>query len=845
MLRRITPFNLSRSRLPATVLRVCVVLSTATALGFGASAPSGPPSAPTTERAPDASLIASYCLDCHNADTKKGDLSLAGLDARNPAHLARDPALWEKVLRKLDHRQMPPIGEPRPDPATYAAAVTELQTALDRLAAAAPHPGRTDTFRRLNRTEYQNAVRDLLGVSIDATALLPNDEPSHGFDNVAVGNLSPTLLDRYVSAATKIARLAVGSPGKSPGGDTFRIRPDVTQEEHVAGLPLGTRGGLLIPYLFSQDGDYEVQVRLQRDRNEQVEGLKRPHDLELLVDRDRIALATVKPPGADKNAEAVDQHLTFRFPVKAGLHDVGVTFPKDPSAVLENERAPLAARFNMHRHPRTAPAVFQVTITGPFNAQGAGDTPSRRLLFGSLASSLPPSGSPASSATPSASAPTADAQARTILAPLLRRAYRRPITDEDLRKPLEFFRAGRDEFLATATSSSSLNSPLQTSHSLASASVEAGIENALSAILVSPQFLFRLETDPAGLAPGTAYRVSEFELASRLSFFLWGSLPDDALLDAAERGELRQPGKLDAHVRRLLADDRAKNLVNNFAAQWLHLRGLAAITPDARRFIDFDENLRQSMRRETEVFFEHIIRADRPITELLSADYTFLDERLARHYGVPHVFGSQFRRVSFADDPARQRGGLLRHGSILTVTSYATRTSPVIRGHWILANLAGEPPPPPPPNVPSLDANVVSASLPIRQRLAQHRENPACASCHDVMDPVGFALENFDAVGRWRTEEDHKTVDASGGLADGSKFEGVAGLERALLARPELFAGTFTEKLLTFALGRGVEPSDAPALRSIVRHAQADHYRFSALVVGLVNSVPFQQRAAP
>lgn len=809
MLRKIPPLTLSRSRLSTTALRACVVLGAATALALAAAAPSGPPAPPTTKRAPDASLIASYCVDCHNTDTKKGDLSLENLDAGNPAHIAAQPALWEKVLRKLEHRQMPPIGEDRPTAPAYTSAVTALRTALDRLAAAAPNPGRTDTFRRLNRTEYQNAVRDLLGVSIDATALLPNDEPSHGFDNVAVGNLSPTLLDRYVSAATKIARLAVGSPGKSPGGDTFRIRPDVTQEEHVEGLPLGTRGGISIPYLFPQDGDYEVQVRLQRDRNEQVEGLRRPHDVEILLDRARIALATVKPPGADKNAEAVDKHLTFRFPIKAGQHALGVTFPKDPSAVLENERAPLAARFNMHRHPRTAPAVFQVTITGPFNARGAGDTPSRRLIFGSLA--------------PSASATTEESRARPILARLLRRAYRRPVTDDDLRKPLQFFREGSAE----------------------GAGFEAGIENALGAILVSPQFLFRLETDPAGLAPGTAYRVSEFELASRLSFFLWGSLPDDALLDAAERGELRQPGKLDAQVRRLLADDRANNLVNNFAAQWLHLRGLAAITPDARRFIDFDENLRQSMRRETEVFFEHIIRADRPITELLSADYTFLDERLARHYGVPHVFGSQFRRVSFADDPARQRGGLLRHGSILTVTSYATRTSPVIRGHWILANLAGEPPPPPPPNVPSLDANVVSASLPIRQRLAQHRENPACASCHDVMDPVGFALENFDAVGRWRTEEDHKTVDASGGLADGSKFDGVAGLERALLARPELFAGTFAEKLLTFALGRGVEPSDAPALRSIVRHAQTDDYRFSALVVGLVHSVPFQMRRTP
>ena len=750
---------------------------------------------------PVASVVGKFCLDCHDSTTKKGDFSLETLDQSN---FSAAPIAWENVVRKLSHRQMPPIGEARPDEATYNQIVALLSSSLDRAAAEKPNPGRTDTFRRLNRTEYQNAIRDLLAVEIDATALLPNDEPSHGFDNVAVGNLSPTLLDRYVSAATKIARLAIGTPGKSPGGDTFRVRSDVTQEEHVDGLPLGTRGGLLIPYLFPQDGDYEVQVRLQRDRNEQVEGLRHANEIEILLDRSRLALATVKPPGS-RNAETVDQHLKFRFPVKAGRHDLGVTFPKDPSAVLENERAPFAARFNMHRHPRTAPAVFQVSITGPFDAKGAGDTPSRRLVFGAASS-----------------APSTE-NARAILAKLTRRAYRRPITDEDLRKPLQFFHEGGAE----------------------GAGFEAGIENALSAILVSPQFLFRIEIDPAGVAPGTAYRVSDFELAARLSFFLWGSIPDDDLLDAAERGELHQPAKLDAHVRRMLADDRSRNLVNNFAAQWLHLRGLAAITPNARRFIDFDENLRQSMRRETEVFFEHIIRADRPITELLSADYTFLDERLARHYGVPHIFGSQFRRVSFAGDPARQRGGLLRQGSILTVTSYATRTSPVIRGHWILSNLAGEPPPPPPPNVPTLDDNHVSASLPIRQRLTKHRENPACASCHDVMDPVGFALENFDAVGRWRTEEDHHTVDASGGLADGSKFDGVAGLERALLARPELFAGTFSEKLLTFALGRGVEPFDAPAIREVVRRAHADDFRFSSVILGLVNSVPFQMRQAP
>lgn len=754
-------------------------------------------------------LLTRYCADCHDADMQKGGLNLAAL---KPFESGQDAATWEKILRKLDHRQMPPAGEPRPSESEYTRAVANLATSLDHLAAIQPQPGRTDALRRLNRTEYRNAIRDLLAVQIDPTALLPNDEPSHGFDNVAVGNLSPTLLDRYVSAAQRIARLAVGTPRKAPGGDTFRVRPDVTQEEHVAGLPLGTRGGILIPYTFPQAGEYEVQVRLQRDRNEQVEGLKRPHEIEVLVDRARVALSTVKPPGADKNAEVLDAHLRFRIAVPAGPHEVGVTFPKDPSAVLENERAPFASRFNMHRHPRTAPAVFQVTITGPFNAGGAGDTPSRRALFGPLQT--------ADGTTPKS---LGEAEARHVLAPLMRRAYRRPISDPDLAGPLRFYREGAAN----------------------GGGFEAGIEQALAAVLVSPQFLFRIESDPAGPAPGRAYRVSELELASRLAFFLWSSLPDDALLDAAIAGELRQPDRLDAQVRRMLADPRALNLVNNFAAQWLHLRGLEAVTPDLRRFIDFDDNLRQSMRRETELLCENIIREDRPVTELISADYTFVDERLARHYGLPHVFGSHFRKVSFAGQPARQRGGLLRQGSILTVTSYATRTSPVLRGHWILANLIGSPPPPPPPNVPSLDQNVVAASLPIRARLAQHRENPSCASCHNLMDPVGFALENYDAVGRWRTEEDHLSVDARGGLIDGRELDGVAGLEAAILARPELLAATLAEKLLTFALGRGVTPADGPAIRAVVRQARADQFRFSAVILGVVQSVPFQMRQTP
>jgi Protein of unknown function (DUF1592)/Protein of unknown function (DUF1588)/Protein of unknown function (DUF1585)/Protein of unknown function (DUF1595) len=410
--------------------------------------------------------------------------------------------------------------------------------------------------------------------------------------------------------------------------------------------------------------------------------------------------------------------------------------------------------------------------------------------------------------------------ARQLLTPLVQRAYRRPVSDDDLRKPMEFFRAGCADGVG----------------------FDVGMENAISAILVSPRFLFRVEPDPACVAPGAVYRISDLELASRLSFFLWSSIPDETLLDAAVREELRQPEQLEAQVRRMLADERSRNLVTNFAAQWLHLRALESVTPDLRLFIDFDDNLRQALRQETELFFESIVREDRSVTELLSADYTFLNERLAKHYGIPHVYGSHFRRVSLAADPARQRGGLLRHGSILTITSYATRTSPVIRGKWILDNFLGTPPPPPLPDVPALDESTVSEKLPVRQRLAAHRANPQCASCHNLMDPIGFALENFDAIGRWRTEEARLPIDSSGGLPDGTTCHGVADLEQALLQRPELFAGTVVEKLLIFALGRGIEPFDAPAVRDILRHAQADQYRWSSLILGIVNSPPFQMR---
>ena len=741
------------------------------------------------------SFAEQYCINCHDRDTKKGNLDLEAIESDEVSgHLET----WEKVVRRLRTRQMPPPEKKRPDEAAYKSVLSQLENSLDRAAARQPNPGRTETLRRLNRTEYQNAVRDLLALEIDGAALLPKDEAGHGFDNVTVGTLSPTLLDRYISAAQKISRLAVGAP-RRVGGDTFRPRPDLTQEEHVEGLPLGTRGGLFIPYTFPQDAEYEIQIRLTRDRNEEIEGFHESHQMEVLIDRKNVATFTVAPP-RDKNYDKVDGNLKARIPVKAGPHDLGVTFVKNPSTLLETKREPYLARFNMHRHPRRTPAIYQVSINGPYTPRGPGDSPSRRKIF--------------------VSKPTKpeeeEACAKQILSTLMRRAYRRPVTEADLEKPMAFYRKTRE-----------------------AENFEAGIETALSAILVSPQFLFRVEKDPEGIAPNTAYRISDLDLASRISFFLWSSIPDDELLDTAIRGELNKPAVLEKQVRRMLADSRSKTLANNFADQWLYLRNLESFTPDLRLFPDFDDNLRHAFREETELFFESIMREDRSVMNLLKADYTFLNERLAKHYGVPNVYGSRFRRVSTA---GTGRGGLLRQGSVLAVTSYATRTSPVIRGKWILENIIGTPPPPPAPDVPALKDNTIAQNLSVRERLAEHRANAACASCHNMIDPPGFALENFDAVGRWRTLEEGKPVDASGGLPDGSKFTGVAGLEEGLLNRPEIFAGTLTEKLLTFALGRGVEPYDAPAVRKIVRDAQKGDYRFSSIIVGVAKSVPFTMR---
>jgi mono/diheme cytochrome c family protein len=756
-------------------------------------------------------VVNRYCLSCHNDRLKRGGLALDTVAAHD---VGQNPDVWEKVLRKVRARQMPPIGLPRPDEATYEAVIASLETWLDRAAAANPNPGRTATLRRLTRTEYQNAIRDLLALEVDAASLLPADESSYGFDNVTVGDLPPTLLDRYVSAAEKISRVAVGRPSRSPGGDTIRIQADVTQEEHRDGLPIGTRGGAVIRYTFPMDGEYEIQIRLARDRNEHVEGLNEPHDLELMLDRVRVQSFTVKPPQREEgfsedyqpNHDTVDQHLKMRVPVKAGPHAVGVAFLKKPSALLETARQPYQAHFNFYRHPRIQPAVYSISIIGPYAATGAGETPSRRRIFGSRP----------------ANPGDEEGSAKRILSALMRRAYRRPVTDADLQGPLELFRNARAE-----------EGP---------ENFEAGIELALAAVLVSPEFLFRVEHDPAGIPPNTVSRISNLELASRLSFFLWSSIPDDELLDAAVAGKLHEPAVLERHVRRMLADTRSRALVSNFASQWLHLRNLAAITPDMRLFPDFDDNLRQAFRQETELFFESILREDRSALDLLRADYTFVNERLAKHYGIPHVYGDRFRRITLDRDS--KRGGILRHGSILTVTSYATRTSPVIRGKWVLENILGVPPPPPLPDVPALKDNTVDGNLSVRKRLAEHRTNPTCAACHNLMDPVGLSLENFDAVGRWRTVEGGAPIDASGGLPDGSTFADVHGLEQALLKRPEIFVGTFAEKLLTYALGRGVESYDAPSIRAIVRESRQQNFRVSSLILGIVKSTPFQMRTS-
>jgi cytochrome c551/c552 len=790
----------------------------AASLLHAAPASSSPPS-------PHA-LISQYCVTCHNQKAKTAGLMLDSLAADlDTGKVGPHAEKWEKVVRKLRVGAMPPQGMPRPDRATEDALAATIETSLDRAAAAAPNPGQP-VLHRLNRTEYANAIRDLLDLDVDASDLLPTDDSSFGFDNIgSVLGVSPALLERYLLASAKISRLAVGDPHIDPIVDTYRVRADLTQNEHLEGLPLGSRGGVLIHHDFPLAGDYVIKVKLLKSTVDLLFGNNAQNQLlEIALNGQRVQTLAINEtkvvPPAERGQKVKEggfdpaaatklsmsqpkDNVEARVHASAGPQTVEVSFVQRSYAPSQDLMEPFERSTFDPSDPKGLPHVLSVSISGPFNAQGAGETPSRRKIFtchpASESDDLP--------------------CAKKIIVTLARQAYRKPVSDGDLETLLSFYQQGRNK-----------------------GTFESGIEMALRRILSDPQFVYRFERDPAGVAPDTPYRVSDLELASRLSFFLWSSIPDEQLLDVASKGKLHDRATLEHEVRRMLADSRADSLVTNFAAQWLYLRNLRGIAPDLESFPNFDDNLRRSFLEETELFFGSIIHEDRSVIDLLNADYTFVDERLAKHYGVPNVFGSQFRRISWPEDSPRR--GLLGQGSILAVTSISTRTSPVQRGKWLLENVLGTPPNPPPANVPPLTENKAGAKqLSVRERMEMHRKNEPCAGCHKVLDPLGFALENFDAVGQWRTvSESGEKIDASGVLADGTKVNGVSTLRAALLSRPNVFAGTMTEKLLTYALGRGLEYYDMPAVRAIVHRAEQNNYRFSSLVLGIVESTPFEMR---
>jgi hypothetical protein len=738
-----------------------------------------------------------YCDSCHFGPKARAGLNLEALDLSN---LSDNGAAWEKVLRKLRSREMPPSGTPRPDAATYGALVEFIESERDRLAGVKPNPGHP-TLHRLNRSEYANAIRDMLAVEVDVADLLPADDIGYGFDNIAdVLQVSPLLLERYLSAATKISGLAVGDTTLPATYQSYDIPRGLVQLDRMSeAMPLGSRGGTSIRHLFPVDGEYEISVGLQRGRYDQFLGLERERKLDLRLDGQRLELFTIPAdPRAGQQVHGTghdpDSHLKVRVPVKAGTRTLVATFVKDtvkPEGILVNGRE--TAFFE---------GVGSISVAGPYNVQGPGATPSRDRIF---------------ICHPVASADE-QACAEKIISSLAHRAYRRPIAADDLPQLLALFRQGAE-----------------------GGGFEAGVRLALLKILVSPEFIFRMEFDPPSAAPGSVHRISDVELASRLSFFLWSSIPDDELLAVAERGELSNASVLEHQVRRMLADPRSHALVKNFAGQWLFLRNIERIQPDPAAFPNFDENLRQALEQETELLVESTLREDRSVGDLLNTDYTFLNQRLAEHYGIEGVYGSEFRRVAVSDP---NRRGLLGQASILTVTSYPNRTAPTIRGKWVLEQLLGTPPPPPPPNVPSLNDDASAKTMTMRQRMEQHRGNPACAVCHGIMDPLGLALENFDGLGRWRDSAGRETgpIDSSGVLPDGTKFEGPAGLRDVLLSKRDLFVETFTERLLTYALGRGVEEYDRPVIRKVVREAAPHDHRWSTIILGIVKSVPFQMR---
>ena len=799
-----------------------------------AFAQAGEPAAASPQRA----LLDRYCVTCHNERVVAGagagmmaeQLRLVGLalDSADVDDVAAAPELWEKVVRKLRVGAMPPQPRPRPDRETYDGFRRWLEDELDRVAEARPNPGRTQAFHRLNQAEYRNVIRDLLDLEIDVDALIPADAPDrNGFDNIATSlSLSPALFERYVSAAKKIGRLAIGeAPVGGAEITTYDVPLNLIQSDRRSeDLPFGSRGGAAIRHHFPVDGEYRIRVRLQTNYVGYVRGIDDAHEIEFRLDGRRLerftfggeAPGTPAPISFAGNIRGTDdwEHYTLHADdplevtatVSAGPHTIGISFPRETweeEGVLQPRQTGFALAIN--EMPDGNPALGSVRITGPLRVAGPGDTPSRRRIF-------------TCRPDPAAPASEAEACAREILGALARRAYRRPVDESDVATLLEFYEWGRAE-----------------------GGFEKGIQFALERLLADPDFLYRVERDPVDAPRGAAYPISDVELASRLSFFLWSSIPDDELLAAAENGTLSDPPALEAQVRRMLADPRSQAMVDNFAGQWLYLRNMGGVYPDPNVFPEFDENLREAFTRETELFIGNQLRADASVLELLAADYTWVNQRLAEHYGIPNVYGSRFRRVAL--DGAR-RGGLLGHGSVMTVTSYPNRTSPVLRGKWVLENLLGAPPPEPPPDIPALEErNEDGEPVSMREAMVQHRENPACSVCHAPMDPIGFALQNYDAIGGWRDVNEGGTpVDATGVLPDGSRFEGRAGLSGLLLARPDDFVGTVTEKLLTYALGRGMEHYDAPTVRKIVRRAAGEDYRWSSIILGIVNSAPFQMR---
>jgi uncharacterized protein DUF1592/uncharacterized protein DUF1588/uncharacterized protein DUF1587/uncharacterized protein DUF1585/uncharacterized protein DUF1595 len=762
--------------------------------------------------AQDPQLVKQYCVTCHSQRLKTAGLVLETLD---PAKIPAGAETWEKVIVKLRTGAMPPTGMPHPDAAAAQAFVSSIEARLDTAAQGKPYAGRP-LLHRMNRAEYANAIRDLLALDVDSATLLPPDDSAYGFDNIsdALG-LSPSLQERYLSAAESVSALAIGDTSVKAASSTYRIRQDLSQNQHIEGLPLGTIGGILVRHNFPLDGEYEFQAKLYRTNLNIMRGLEFAHQVEFTVGGQRIHLASIGgntdlAAMFDKPTElgdAVDARLRVRVKVKAGPANVTAAFLEGPDVERPDRLQPFERSSTDNFDWSGWPHIQTLSITGPFNPTGPGDTPSRRRIFVCYPGKTP--GKNMDEAT----------CARKILATLARRAYRQPVSDADLARILTFYESGQK-----------------------TGGFDAGIELALERILASPKFVMRAEKDPANAIPGSVYRVSDLDLASRLSFFLWSSIPDDQLLKLASAGKLHDPAVLREQTLRMLADPKSHALVSNFAGQWLQLRNVRNVLPNSDDFPDFDDNLRQSFQHETELFFESILAEDRPATDLLTADYTFLNERLARHYGIAGIYGSQFRRVTIKDDFRR---GLLGQGSILALTSKAERTSPVVRGKWILENILGMPVPPPPPDVPPLRENKDREKpLTMREQMVEHRANAVCASCHKTMDPIGLALENFDAVGAWRTSDAGGPIDVSGQLADGTKVNGVVDLRNAIVSRPEMFTGTLAEKLLIYALGRGLDYRDMPAVREIVREAAQNNYKMSSVILGAIRSTPFQMRTA-